>query len=324
MSLRYLSKRLMYTLFVFLFVVTFNFVLFRLMPGDPVAMLSKEIVSDPEARAAMEKLYGLDKPLPIQFLNYLKSMITFDFGQSFQYREDVWTVLKDKIANTLILGAASVPLSIIIGVVGGIIAGAHHGKKLDIGITSFTMLVYAVPSFWLAMIFLLIFGVKLGWAPFNGMLTAGVQYNSVNWAYLKDLFRHLALPAISYALACFGSYLMIMRGSIVDIYGEDFVLTARAKGLSERQVRNRHIVPNAMLPTTNMIVMSLAFIITGAFSIEVLFTWPGMGRVMVDSVMRRDYPMLQASNYIIALMVIIANFVLDILYTYIDPRVRVE
>ena len=251
-------------------------------------------------------------------------MITFDFGQSFQYREDVWTVLKDKIANTLILGAASVPLSIIIGVVGGIIAGSHHGKKVDIGITSFTMLVYAVPSFWLAMIFLLIFGVKLGWAPFNGMLTAGVQYDSVNWAYLKDLFRHLALPAISYALACFGSYLMIMRGSIVDIYGEDFVLTARAKGLSERQVRNRHIVPNAMLPTTNMIVMSLAFIITGAFSIEVLFTWPGMGRVMVDSVMRRDYPMLQASNYIIALMVIIANFVLDILYTYIDPRVRVE
>ncbi len=324
MSLRYLSKRLMYTLFVFLFVVTFNFVLFRLMPGDPIAMLSREVSSNPEARAVMEHLYGLDKPLPLQFVDYLKSMITFDFGESFQYRAPVWDVLKDKIGNTLILELAATPLSILIGVMGGIIAGSHHGSKLDIGITSVTMLVYAVPSFWLAMVFLLYFGVKLGWAPFNGMVTAGVHYSGVNAKYLADLFRHLAIPTLSYALANFGSYLMIMRGSMIDVYGEDYVLTARAKGLTERQVRRRHIVPNAMLPTANMIVMGLAFMLTGAFSIEVLFTWPGMGRLMVDSVMRRDYPMLQATNYIVALMVIIANFVLDILYTYIDPRVKLE
>lgn len=323
MSLRYFTKRLLSTLFMLFFVITFNFVLFRLIPGDPLSMMSRQLVSDPEVRAAIMHSYGLDKPIMVQYFEYMKSMITFNFGTSFQYQQDVWLLLKDKIVNSLILGAASVPLGIAIGLGGGILAASKRGKMTDMVITSTTMVVYAIPSFWLAMIFLLIFGVRLGWIPFNGMVTAGMRHAN-SWEYFLDLMHHLITPALSYAIAIFGSYLMIMRGAMMDVYGEDYVQTARAKGLSERRVRNRHIVPNAMLPTSNMIVMSLAFMITGAFSIEVLFTWPGMGRLMVDSVTRRDYPVLQASNYLVALLVIGANFLLDILYTYIDPRVKIE
>ncbi len=323
MSFEYFMKRFQYTLFVFLFVITLNFFLFRLIPGDPLAMLSKELVSDPEVRATIEQAYGLDKPLYIQFVNYLKSMVTFDFGTSFQYRQPVWPILKEKIRNSMVLGVSSVPIGIAMGLFGGILAGSRRGKRLDLVLTSSTMLLYAVPTFWLGMIFLMIFGVRLGWVPFNGMVTAGARFPST-WAYVKDVMWHLAVPVASYALAIFGGYFMIMRGAMVDVYGEDYVLTARAKGLTERQVRNRHVVPNAMLPSINMIIMSLAFMFTGTFSIEVLFTWPGMGRLMVDSVTRRDYPVLQASNYLVALVVVAASFLLDILYTYIDPRVKLE
>jgi len=308
---------------MFIFVVTLNFILFRMMPGDPLTIVSKEIASTPEGRATLEKMYGLDKPLIQQYFDYLKSMITFDFGTSFNYKQPVTEVLFPKIKNSLILGFASVPLGILIGIVGGIIAAARRGKKLDMFITTSSMVIYSIPSFWLAMIFLSYFGVKLGWVPLNGMVTPGIDFTS-NVAYLKDLFLHLAMPMLSYSITIYGSYLLIMRGSMIDVFTEDYVLTARAKGLTERQVIRRHVMKNAMLPVTTMAITSIALMFTGAFSIEVLFSWPGMGRLMVDSVTRRDYPVMQATNYLIAVAVILANFVIDIIYSYIDPRVRIE
>lgn len=323
MSMKFIGKRLIYTLFMFIFVVTLNFVLFRMMPGDPLTIVSKEIASTPEGRATLEKMYGLDKPLIEQYFDYLKSMITFDFGTSFNYKQPVTEVLFPKIKNSLILGLASVPLGILIGIIGGIIAAARRGKKLDMFITTSSMVIYSIPSFWLAMIFLSYFGVKLGWVPLNGMVTAGVDFKN-NIAYLKDLLLHLAMPMLSYSITIYGSYLLIMRSSMIDVFTEDYVLTARAKGLTERQVIRRHVMKNAMLPVTTMAITNIALVFTGAFSIEVLFSWPGMGRLMVDSVTRRDYPVMQATNYLIAVAVIIANFIIDILYSYMDPRVRIE
>lgn len=323
MNMRFIINRLIYTIFMFIFVISLNFFLFRLMPGDPLAIVSKEIASSPEGRAILEKMYGLDKPLYEQYFDYLKSMITLDFGISFSYRKPVTEILTEKIKNSLILGFASVPLGIGIGLLGGIVAGARRGKRVDMMITTTSMIIYAIPTFWLAMIFLMVFGVKLGWVPINGMISPGVDFeNSI--AYLKDLFHHLLLPVLSYSLAIFGSYLLIMRASMVDVFTEDYVLTARAKGLTEKQTIRRHVLPNAMLPVSTMIISSLALIFTGAFSIEVLFSWPGMGRLIIESVNRRDYPLMQASNYLIAIAVIIANFIMDILYSYIDPRVRIE
>jgi len=294
-----------------------------MMPGDPLTIVSKEIASTPEGRATLEKMYGLDKPLIEQYFDYLKSMITFDFGTSFNYKQPVTEVLFPKIKNSLILGLASVPLGILIGIIGGIIAAARRGKKLDMFITTSSMVIYSIPSFWLAMIFLSYFGVKLGWVPLNGMVTAGVDFKN-NIAYLKDLLLHLAMPMLSYSITIYGSYLLIMRSSMIDVFTEDYVLTARAKGLTERQVIRRHVMKNAMLPVTTMAITNIALVFTGAFSIEVLFSWPGMGRLMVDSVTRRDYPVMQATNYLIAVAVIIANFIIDILYSYMDPRVRIE
>lgn len=323
MSMRFIGKRLVYTLFMFIFVVTLNFALFRMMPGDPLTMVSKEIASTPEGRASLEKMYGLDQPLSVQYLDYLKSMVTFDFGTSFNYKQPVTDVLFPKIKNSLILGLTSVVIGIGIGILGGIIAAARRGKKLDVAITASSMVIYSIPSFWLAMIFLSFFGVKLGWVPLNGMVTPGIDFAN-NIAYLKDLFAHLVIPVLSYAITIYGSYLLIMRGSMIDVFTEDYVITARAKGLTEKQVIRRHVLKNAMLPVMTMIVTSIALTFTGAFSIEVLFSWPGVGRLMVDSVTRRDYPVMQATNYLIALAVIIANFVVDMLYSYIDPRVRIE
>lgn len=323
MSMKFIGKRLIYTMFMFIFVVTLNFVLFRMMPGDPLTIVSKEIASTPEGRATLEKMYGLDKPLIEQYFDYLKSMITFDFGTSFNYKQPVTEVLFPKIKNSLILGLASVPLGILIGIIGGIIAAARRGKKLDMFITTSSMVIYSIPSFWLAMIFLSYFGVKLGWVPLNGMVTAGVDFKN-NIAYLKDLLLHLAMPMLSYSITIYGSYLLIMRSSMIDVFTEDYVLTARAKGLTEKQVIRRHVMKNAMLPVTTMAITNIALVFTGAFSIEVLFSWPGMGRLMVDSVTRRDYPVMQATNYLIAVAVIIANFIIDILYSYMDPRVRIE
>lgn len=323
MSLRFLVRRLLYTLLMFFMVITINFCLFRLMPGDPLTMVSRELGKSQEARAAIEKAYGLDQPLITQFFTYVKSMFTFNFGTSFFYKQPVWNVIKPKIINSLILGLGALPLGIALGILGGVIAAANRGKKLDMAVTSGTMIIYAVPTFWLGMLLLVLFSVKLKWFPVSGMSTPGMSFSG-RMAELWDLLKHLAIPGITYALSVFGSYLLIMRSAMIDVFTEDFVLTARAKGLTEKQVIRRHVVPNALLPVSTIVATSVALLFTGAFSIEILFSWPGMGRMMVDAISQQDYPVLQASNYLIACAVIVANFLMDILYLYIDPRVRVD
>ena len=323
MNVKFIVNRLIFTLFMLLFVITFNFFLFRLMPGDPLTMLSREVKTSPEVRASMERAYGLDKPMPIQYINYVKSMLTLDFGMSFNYRIPVAEVLYPKIMASVILAAWAVPLGIIIGVILGIVAAAFRGKKTDSIITTTSMVIYAIPSFWLAMILLLVFAVRFRIFPVNGMVTPGVSFPTY-FSYLKDLAMHLVVPVFAYGLAVFGSYFLIMRSSMLDVFAEDFVLTARAKGLSRRKVITRHVVPNALLPITTIIITSIALMFTGSFSIEILFSWPGVGRMMVEAVTKQDYPLMQAINYLIAVAVVITNLVIDILYGYMDPRVRVE
>lgn len=323
MNLKFIINRLVYTFFMFLFVISFNFFLFRLMPGDPLTMISKEVKTSPESRASMLKLYGLDKPIGIQYLNYVKNMVTLNFGMSFNYKIPVNDVLFPKIKASIILAAWSVPLGILIGVVMGIIAAAFRGKKTDSIITTTSMIIYAIPSFWLAMIMLLYLGVRFRLVPLNGMITAGMTFSSY-WLYLKDLAWHLIVPVFSFALTIFGGYFLIMRSSMLDVFTEDFVLTARAKGLPRNKIITRHVLPNALLPITTITVTSIALMFTGSFSIEVLFSWPGVGRLMVEAVTKQDYPLMQATNFLIAVAVVIANFVVDILYSYLDPRVRVE
>lgn len=323
MDLKFLGKRLLHTMIMFLFVISFNFFLFRMMPGDPLAMVSKEITSTPEGRQALEKLYGLDQPMFVQYIKYLKSMLTFQFNNSFQYKQPVSELIWEKIGNSLLLGGLAAPLGIGMGVLGGVISGARRGKRTDMALTSATMVVYAVPSYWLGMILLMVFGVKLDWLPINGMVSPGVSFAS-GWQQLKDVALHLITPVITFSLATYGGYLLIMRGSMIDVMTEDFVLTARAKGLTRREVIRKHVVPNAMLPVSTIVVISLALMLTGSFSIEVLFSWPGMGRLMVEAVNRQDYPVMEAANFIIACAVIIANFLMDLIYPLLDPRVRIE
>lgn len=179
MNLQFFAKRLGYTLFMLVFIITINFLLFRLMPGDPLSTLSKELLTSPEARAAMEAKYGLDKPLIVQYVNYVKQLLTFNFGTSFYYNNDVRLLLVDKMSNSALLAGVAIPLGILLGITTGVVASARRGKKLDIGLTSTTMFIYAIPSFWLGMIFLSLFAVKLRWVPVSGMTVAGAKLHFV-------------------------------------------------------------------------------------------------------------------------------------------------
>ncbi len=322
MSVRYILQRIGYAAVMFLFIIAVNFFIFRLMPGNPLAAQAKEM-GNAEAYAKLEAAYGLDKPLHIQFLNYARDMMTLDFGRSFHYKRPVLEVIGPRILNSLKLAIFAVPIGIFGGIIGGIVTAARRGKKADVGFTTLTMFIYAIPSFWLGMILLFVFGKELGWVPFAGIQTPGISYHSFAEEF-SDLFLHLVTPVVTYALAIYGSYLLIMRGSMIDVYTEDYILTARAKGLSKKQVTMRHAVPNALLPIVTIVVIALATLFAGAFSIEILFSWPGMGRLMVDSVNRQDYPVMQAINFIIAAATVFANLLVDILYRYIDPRVRYE
>lgn len=323
MSLKFLSKRIGYAIMMFVFIIAVNFFIFRLMPGNPLAQQAKEMPTSSESYQILEEKYGLDKSLPIQFINYASDMIRFDLGNSYHYKKPVIDVIWPRMKNSFLLAVFAVPLGILGGVVGGIITAAKRGKKFDVGFTTLTMFIYAIPSFWLGMIFLFIFGKEFGWVPFGGMATAGASYANA-WLSFKDSFLHIITPLMTYSLAIYGSYLLIMRGSMIDVFTEDYILTARAKGLTNAQVTRRHAVPNAMLPVVTIIVIALATLFAGAFSIEVLFSWPGMGKLMVDSVSRHDYPVMQSINFIIAIAVVLANFAIDILYRYIDPRVRYD
>ena len=323
MSLKYLLNRIGYTVVMFIFIIAVNFFIFRLMPGNPLAQQAKESYGSEETLKKLEALYGLDKPMYLQFLDYAKDMLTLNFGRSYHYKKPVKDILGPRILNSLKLAIIAVPLGIFGGIAGGIWTASRRGKKEDIGFTTLTMFIYAIPSFWLGMILLFIFGKQLGWVPFAGIQSPGVTYHSFIEEF-SDLFVHIITPIITYSLAIYGSYLLIMRGSMIDVYTEDYILTARAKGLSKKQVTRRHAVPNAMLPIVTIVVIALATLFAGAFSIEILFSWPGMGRLMVDSVNRQDYPVMQAINFVIAAATVIANLLVDILYQYIDPRVRYE
>lgn len=319
--LGYLARKLAILGLTLLAVATFNFILFRVLPGNPIQLQARAGNLSPEAIQRLREIYGLDQPLISQYLIYLRDVLTGQFGMSITYQRPVIDILAERMLNTLILLAAATVLVIVLGVGLGIVAAARRGSRLDSSVVVGALVFWSLPTFWTGLILIFIFGAFLHVLPVSGTSTPGVDFTSPLDS-LADLARHLVLPTITLALVDIGQFVVITRSSLVDVLTEDYILTAKAKGLSRRQVVWRHGVRNALLPVVTTTALYVGLTIGGAIQVETVFSWPGMGALMYDAVLRRDYPILEATFFIFAVVVIAANFVSDLLYQVLDPRVR--
>lgn len=320
---RYIIRRLVQVAVIFFVILTVLFLLFRLAPGDPVSRMVDPDMTPEEAEFLISEL-GLDQPLSIQYLYFVKNFFTGHYGHSFNYGQPVVTIILDRLPNTIMLFTTSVILAALVGVFLGKIASWEKGSKKDVWMTIVALASHTVFVPWLALILIWVFSYKLGWFPITGMISEEVWLDpdSGPLAKLLDILYHMVLPLATLFLIHFGSYLLIMRTSMLETLKEDYILTARAKGLTEKVVRNHHAAPNAALPVVTTVGLNLAFSINGGALTETVFTWPGIGRELVFSVSNNDYPLAQACFLLIALVVLVANLVVDIIYAYLDPRIR--
>lgn len=318
---RYVLARVGAAIGTLVFVVIFNFFLFRIMPGDPVALYTRgRNVSLEEVRKLRAKL---DAPLWEQFQDYLRNPFSGN-GPSVKYSAPVWDVIEPRIWPTLLLVGTATIIATVVGVWLGIRSGWKRGSRFDNVSTNTTLVLYSMPEFWFGMIILIVFAVGIG--PFPGVFpTGGLSTPGVDTASLKgvlDVAWHLVLPVTTLAVIYLAEYSLIMRASIIEERGQDYVATARAKGLMDSLVRKRHAVPNAMLPTMTLVFLNLGFVVGGAITIEYVFSINGLGSLTVDALQGPDVPLLQALFLLFSAAVIFANLAADLLYGYLDPRVR--
>jgi peptide/nickel transport system permease protein len=321
MNKKRIAKKLLYAAITIFFVLVFNYFLFRILPGDILSMLSRSGKTTPEMVANIREMYGLDLPWYQQFFVYLENLFTGDLGTSFIYKKPVAEVIGSRILPTVILLGVAEVLAIVVGIVFGIVSAWKRGKAIDTGLLSTSLLLYSMPTFWLGMMLILIFCVNLRLFPINGMVTPGRVFADT-WAYINDVVRHMILPMACMALVMIGEYAITMRSTMIDVLSEDYITTAKAKGFSNGYVLRRHAMPNAMLPMITLIAINLGLIVGGAIQIETVFSWPGLGNLMYGALVNRDYPLLQGVFLLTTVTVILANFLSDILYEVVDPRVK--
>jgi len=325
---KYVITKILQAFLTLLFILAFNFFLFRVMPGDPAALLLRgSSAYNPDNVAQVREDLGLDKPLPQQFATYLGDMATLNFGDSFFLQgQPVIEVIGNGLWPTMLLVGTSTVASAVIGLAIGIRGGWRRGSTFDVGSLGVTLVLYSMPEFWFGMLVLMAFAGGVGpfpaLFPVNGYSSIGADYTGLQ--HVADVLNHLVLPWVVLTLVYLGEYSLIMRSSLLDVLGDHFVHTARAKGLLEKQVLWRHAVPNAMLPTFTVVVLSLGFIFQGAITVEFVFGWPGLGWLTVQAVDNKDFALLQGLFFLFSVGVLIANLAADLTYAYLDPRVRAQ
>ncbi len=320
---RYLGRKLLQAFGTIIMIVVLNFLLFRLVPGSPDRILLRNPNLSPATIAATRQRWGLDKPLiPDQLVAYLESTASGDLGYSLKFRgQPVVDVLADRIWPTLILFGLGEAIAIVVGLTLGAYTGWRRGGPVDYVGNGLSLVLYAMPYFIIGMILLMVFATALGWFPTSGMFRIGASYGS--WTdQLLDFLGHLALPLTTVAIGLIGQYSILMRSSVIDTLAEDYITTARAKGLTEDRILRAHALPNAMLPAVTLVAINLGYLIAGAITVEVVFNWPGLGTLTVDALTARDYPVLQAIFLLLSVAVVLANMVADLVYGLLDPRVR--
>ncbi len=300
--------------------VCFNFFLFRIVQTDPLAHMFRGRNIPRELQENLRAAFGLDQPLFTQFLYYLRETFTLNLGVSYHSRQPVWSEIMARLPATLALLGSSALLAGIFGTMGGIVAAWRRNTWKDRFITSGTMVFYSLPDFWLGMLLLVGFSVVLGWLPIGGMGTIGVTLTGL--PAVLDYLKHLTLPAMTLTIAYLGEYALVTRSSLLEVMSEDYLTVARAKGLRDRVVRNRHALPNALLPVVTLAALNLGFILSGAIAVEAVFSWPGLGQATAQAIRGPDFPMLQGLFLLFSASVILFNLFADVLYLYLDPRVE--
>ncbi|MFJ3058063.1 ABC transporter permease [Herbaspirillum sp. NPDC087042] len=323
-SFKFLLARLSKAVVVVLGVVVINFLLIRMAPGDPASVLAGEAgSSDPAYVAQLRHEFGLDQPLYVQLGTYLKGVARLDLGYSYRERLPVLDLILDRLPATLLLMGCAFVFSIVLGVLLGVVASraryAGRRRWLDSVIMSLALLIYATPQFWLALIAIIFFSLNLGWLPPFGMETVGAHL--AGWDRLRDVAAHLVLPTVS--LGCFfmAVYARLTRASMLEVLGMDFIKTARAKGVPTAEIVRRHALRNALLPVVTFAGIQLGQLAGGAVLTETVFGWPGIGRLMFDALMQRDYQLMLGVFLMTSVMVVLFNLLTDLVYRFIDPRI---
>lgn len=325
MGLReYILKRAIYSFVLIIFVLTLNFIIFQLMPGSPVAMFASPSRLKSKAQAEeMMALWGLTDPPHIKFVKYMQNMLTGQFGISYISGDYVVKEVAERLLNTFLLVGVSTILSIIIGIILGVIAAHKRGTITDSLLVLSSLVTYSLPTFWMGMLFLLVFSFRLGWFPSVGTSSFSATNPAPNiFVDILDRLWHLFLPCLVLTLFMYGGYLLLTRATMLEVLTEDYIVTAKAKGLKERAILFRHALKNASLPLITNAAISLGFVLSGAIITEQVFNYPGLGMWTWKAIDFTDYPVLQCIFYLVALSVIIANFMADLLYGVIDPRIR--
>ena len=313
---KYVVRRLLQMIPVILAVTILNFLIINCAPGDPVTVLAGENAS----QAYMDELreaYGLNESMPKRLVIYLGKLVQGDLGESYTYKKPVSEIIGEKMKVTLLLVRLSEVATIVVGTLLGAFAARREGKWQDTLISNGSMMLYCMPVYWLGMLLILLFAVKLRWLPSSGMYSFGVQ----QFSKTVDLIRHLILPATALFLVHLPTYIKLTRSSVVEVAQEDYINTARAIGYSEKVVYRKHALRNALLPTVTMAGMSLSTVFSGALLTETVFSWPGMGRMIYDGVAARDYPIIMGGFLVTAILVVVGSFITDLVYMYLDPRV---
>jgi peptide/nickel transport system permease protein len=322
---QYVIRKIVQAFVTLLAILIFNFFLFRVWsPGDPVSFLTRGqgFNLSLEERAAVIKEYGLDKSTWGQFTEYMKDTFTGKLGvSSFYQGESVMAIFFRFLTPTLLLVGISTMISMVVGIWMGIRSGWRRGSKFDRGSMFFSLILYSMPEFWLGMLLLMFFSSALGWFPVGGRVSTNVS-SMGTLEYITDVAEHLFLPVLTLALGYLGEFYLLMRSSLLDVLGEDYITTARAKGVLERNVLNRHAVRNALLPTVTLIALSFGYVIGGAITVEVVFSYQGLGLLTYTAIVAKDYWLLQGLFLFFSLAVIAFNLVSDLVYAYLDPRVR--
>lgn len=323
MATRFIVRRFASAALTIFLIVILNFILFRAMPGSPDRVLARNPNVSPEAIQQIRERWGIDKPLiPDQLIAYIGATFRGDLGTSFaEQGRPVTEVVGSRIGPTLLLFGLGEILAIVFGLALGAYAGWRRGGAIDLVGNGVSLILYSMPYFLLGMILLLIFSSTLHWFPSFGMTTLGVDHDSP-LAYLADLSAHLVLPVATVALGLIGQYSILMRSSIIETMSDEYITTARAKGISETRVLRGHALPNAMLPTVSLIAINLGYVVAGAITVEVVFNWPGLGTLTVDALKSRDYAVLQGIFLVLSISVVFANLGADMIYGRLDPRVR--
>ena len=321
--LRYVIRRLFQAVPIVLAIIVLNFFLLNMAEGDAVDVLAGEAGSaTPEYMAELRAKFGLDQPLPVQLLVYLKNIISLDLGYSFRHDMPVSVLIVDRFWPTLLLMVSTIILAVLFGILLGLLAAINLNTWKDAVISVFALITYATPLFWVGLMMIVVFSINLRWFPTSGMENIAAFYEGFD--RFVDITHHLVLPTITLSLFYLALYTRLMRASMLEQYGQDYVVTARAKGLPERRITFGHVLRNALLPVVTMAGVQVGALIGGSVIVESVFAWPGLGMLAFESLFARDLNLLLGIFLISSVLVVVVNLIVDVIYCFLDPRIEVS